>query len=409
MKTSSQAIYVDHSATTKVRPEVVEAMMQVLQEDFGNPSSIHRFGQKAKQRLDEARANVASLINAKEEQIFFTSGGTESNNIVTLGLAKYFEEIGVKNKDKYIITTKIEHPSVKEPIEYLERKGWRVTWLNVDKEGFIDLEELQDSINSKTLLVSIIHANNEIGTIQDLKKISDVCKRNNVLFHIDAVQSFGKIPIDVSNVDIDFMSMSGHKIYGPKGVGALYVKDSNVLTPLLFGGGQENNVRPGTENIPGIVGFGVACKLLKDEIYENVRKLRKLQIDLMKGLLELEDLILTGVSLDKVKENILNEKYLYRLPGHISFCVKGVEGENLVLQMDLRGIAVSSGSACSSRNMNEAVIEPSHVLLAIGILNDYVKGSLRLTLGRENTKEDVDYVLSSLEDVIKKLRSKSIV
>lgn len=407
----SKVIYADHSATTKVRPEVVESMVQVLKEDFGNPSSIHRFGQKAKYHLDEARVNVASLIGAKEEQIFFTSGGTESDNMVILGLAKYFEDTKVKNKDKHIISTKIEHSAVKEPLEYLEKKGWRVNWLNVDKEGFINLQELKSLISSRTFLVSIIHANNEIGTIQDLKNISDICRENNVLFHTDAIQSFGKIPIDVNEIDIDFMSISSHKIYGPKGVGALYIKDTSVVAPLLIGGGQENNIRSGTENLPGIVGFGVACRLLKDEMHKNAKKLRGLQMNLMEELSGIKNLILTGVSLERVRENIPNEKYLYRIPGHVSICVKGVKGESLVLQMDLKGIAVSSGSACSSRNaaISTSIIEPSHVLFALGIPKDYVQGSLRLTLGRENTESDVKYIIDHIRWAIHHCSNQKIV
>ncbi len=400
--TNKKIIYADHSATTKVRPEVINAMINILEGDFGNPSSIHGFGRRAKQCLETARKDIASIINAKEEQVFFTSGGTESNNAVVFGLVKAFEEGKFKNKRKHIITSKIEHPSVKEPLEYLQNKGWEINWINVDKEGFINLEELEKVITKETLLVSIIHVNNEIGTIQDLKKISEMCKEKNVLFHTDAVQSFCKIPIDVSQIPVDFMTLSSHKIYGPKGIGVLYIKASKNLSPLLVGGGQEEQLRPGTENLPGIVGFGVAAKLLNSEMKEISKKLRLMQIELMENLIKIDSVMLTGVNIEKVKENILEEKYLYRLPGHVSICIKDIEGENLILQMDLNGIAVSSGSACSSGAM-----EPSHVLVALDTPNNYVHGSLRLTLGRENTFEDIGYITKSLENIVKRLCNKS--
>ena len=402
MFSKKEGIYADHSATTKVRDEVLQAMIPILKEDFGNPSSIHQFGRKAKKHLEEARVNIASVVNAKEEEICFTSGDTESNNIVILGIEKMFNEGRYNNKRKHIISTKTEHPSVKEPLEYLEKRGWKITYLNCDSEGFINVEELKSRIAHETILVTIIHANNEIGTIQDLKNISEICKEKNVLFHTDAVQSFGKIPINLREVNIDFMSMSAHKIYGPKGVGALYIKDRERLTSIFIGGGQENKIRPGTENLAGIVGFGVASKLIHEKIYENAKRLRELQINLMGDLLKNKDVIITGVQPAKVKENIPVEKFLYRLPGHVSICVKNVEGENLVLQADLRGILSSSGSACSSGSL-----EPSHVLVAISVSDEYVRGSLRLTLGRENTLDEVNYIISSVEETIKTLSKKT--
>ena len=401
--TNKKTIYADHSATTKTRPEVINAMVNILQIDFGNPSSIHSFGRIAKQHLEAAREDISSAIKAEKEQIFFTSGGTESNNTVIFGLVKAFEEGKFKNKRKHIITSKIEHPSIKEPLEYLQNKGWEISWINVDKEGFLNLEELKKSIDKETLLVSIIHANNEIGTVQDLKKISSICNEKNVLFHTDAVQSFCKIPIDVSKIPIDFMTLSSHKIYGPKGAGALYIKTSENLSPLLIGGGQEKQLRPGTENLAGIVGFGLAAKLLNSEMKDLSKKLRLMQLELMENLKKIDSVILTGVNIEKVKENIPEEKYLYRLPGHISICVKDIEGENLILQMDLNGIATSSGSACSSGTM-----EPSHVLVALDTPNNYIRGSLRLTLGRENTVDDIIHITKSLEEIIKKLSKKAV-
>jgi len=400
MYSNKKIIYADNSATTRVRDEVAEVMLKVLKEDFGNPSSIHSFGRTAKSYLEEARENIASLINAKADQIFFTSGGTESINTVIFGVSKLIDEGFLKNKDRHIITTKIEHPAVKESLEYLEKKGWNITWLNVDKEGFINLEELKSKISQRTLLVSIIHANNEIGTIQDLKKISEICNKNNVLFHTDAIQSFGKIPIDVNNLNIDFISMSGHKIYGPKGIGAVYIKSVDKLSPILIGGGQENKVRPGTENIAGIAGFGTAAKLISNEILFNAQKLRRLQIQLIERFSEVQNVIVTGSNLDKVKENVPDEKFTHRIAGHVSICCKDTEGESLVLQADLKGIAVSSGSACSSKTDDNSVIKPSHVLIACGIPKDYVRGSLRITLGKDNSEDEIAYIFETMKNIL---------
>ena len=269
---------------------------------------------------------------------------------------------------------------------------------------------MSSTITPATSLVSIIHANNEIGTIQNLKKISNVCKENNVLFHADAVQSYGKVPIDVENLNIDFLSMSSHKIYGPKGIGALYIRSENSLAPLLVGGGQENSLRSGTENVPGIIAFGIASKLLKNEMHENATKLRKLQVKLMEGLSSIDNVVLTGPLLEKVKENIPQEKYLYRIPGHVSICCRGIEGESLVLQVDMKGIAASSGSACKSKDLISGIssFEPSHVLVAINVHNDYVQGSLRLTLGRENMEENVVYIIESLNEIMQKLNKNTL-
>ena len=400
MYNKKRIIYADHSATTRVRVEVVEAMLPLLTEDFGNPSSVHTFGKKAREYLNKSRSDIASVINAEEDQIIFTSGGTESNNTVILGLARLLEDGKINNKEKHIITSKIEHPSVKEPVEYLEKMGWKITWLDVDKEGFLDLNQLESFISDKTLLVSVIHANNEIGTIQDVKRISRICKKHNVLFHADSVQAFGKIPIDVNDMGIDFMSISSHKIYGPKGIGALYIKSPERFGSYLIGGGQENNLRSGTENLPSITGFAKAAKLMHSEMHENARKFRYLQIKLMEGLEELNDLIFTGVTLDKIKKNYPEERFLYRIPGHVSLCVKNVEGETLVLHCDLRGIACSSGSACKSRDKKESNFEPSHVLVALTVPEEFRNGSLRLTLGRENTQADIEYIIKSVRDVI---------
>lgn len=386
----SRKIYADNSATTKVRPEVVSVMVDTLQENFGNPSSLHSYGKNAKKILNESRKNIASLINADEDEIVFTSGGTESNNLVIFGLTKMFPD------KKHLVTTKIEHSSVKEPFESLEKNGWEITWLDVDKKGFIDIEQLKSSLKKDTLLVSIIHSNNEIGTIQDIETISSICKEKKVLLHSDCIQSFGKISIDVKELNVDFISLSGHKIYGPKGIGALYIKSSEHISPLLIGGGQENSLRPGTENLPGIAGFGMAAKLLKDEMDINSKKLKLLQSNLMEKIIKIDGVILTGPDIDELNQ---------RLPGHVSICTKDIEGESLVLQMDLKGIAVSSGSACSSQKKDKAV-EPSHVIKALRLSKDYEKGSLRISFGIENTAEDVECIESSLKEILEKVKRK---
>lgn len=409
---NTKTIYADYSATTPVRQEVIDAMLPLYKEDFGNPSSIHSYGIKAQKYLETARNNIAAVLNAKSNEIYFTSGGTEANNTVINGIEILVEENLIKKK-KHIITTKIEHSSVIAQVERLQKKGWQITWLNVDKEGFISLEELKSNISDQTALVSIIHANNEIGTIQDLKNISLVCKSHNVLLHADAVQSFCKVPVDVNELTVDFLTISGHKIYGPKGVGALYIKSSQKLPPLIIGGGQEANLRSGTENISGIVGLGIAAKLLNSEIHQIASKLRQQQIRLMEKISSSEDkkFIFTGVEINKIKENIPNEKFLYRIPGHISLCIKDTEAESIVLQCDLCGIAISAGSACSNLDLKtgESTLKPSHVITALNIPKEYEKGSIRITLGKDTTNEEVDYIAESLINIINKLSAKKTV
>lgn len=395
-----KVIYLDNAATTRCYKEVVKAMSSVHLESYGNPSSSHEMGEKAFELLMEGKRAISKEINCKPYEIIFTSGGTESNNFALRGLAL------ANLEKKKIIISSIEHSSVYEECVYLKVKGYEIVELPVDREGLIDLEKLENEIDENTLLVSIIHANNEIGTIQDLKKISTLCKKNNVLFHADAVQSFGKTPIDVLDIELDFMSISSHKIYGSKGIGAIYIKDINQLSPIFYGGKQENKIKPGTENLPGIAGFGIAAKLISLEMYENAIKLRSMQIELMEKLLLLDDVTIIGAGIEKVKENLPEEKYLYRLPGHVSICCKYVEGENLVLQADLKGLAISSGSACSSlsTDIENAKIKPSHVLVALGVKDDYIKGSLRVSLGQENTSDDVSYIAESIKNILDKLR-----
>ncbi len=382
----NKRIYADHSATTQVRQEVVNTMVNAFQENFGNPSSLHSYGKKAKVKLKEARSKIGTVLNSNPENIIFTSGGTEANNLVILGLAKELPP----NKKKHIITTKIEHSSIKDPLEYLEEKGWNISWLDVDKEGFIDLNQLKSFISSETLLVTIIHGNNEIGTIQNLKEISSICRKNNVLFHSDCVQTFCKIPVDVKKLDIDFVTISGHKVYGPKGIGALYVKDLTSINPIFMGGGQEYGIRPGTEPMPNIIGFGIASELLNSEMSANEKKLRSLQLKLEQGLSKSKNLIFTGPPVNN------------RLPGHISFCVNNISGESLVLQLDLKNIAVSSASACLSNKSDDDEIKPSHVIKALCLPAEYEKGSIRISLGKDNTEDEVQRIISSLQEILNK-------
>jgi cysteine desulfurase len=364
-------VYLDNGATTKVAKEVVEAMNEFNSEKYGNASSLHSFGNEASEALSEARKKIAEFLGCSGEEIIFTSGGSESDNLAIKGVA-YLK------KEGHIITSKIEHPAVLETCKFLEKKGFEVSYLNVDDEGFVSLEELEKEIKKDTILVSIMHANNEIGTIQDIDKIGEVCKKKGVLFHTDAVQSFGKVDIDLENIDL--LSISSHKIHGPKGVGALYIKKGVRLEKQVHGGGHEFNLRAGTENVAGIVGFGKAVELI-----DNGR------------MLELRDKLVEKV-LDEISDVKLNGSK-DRLCNNANFSFKFVEGEALVLRLDSEGIAVSTGSACSTHSL-----EPSHVLLAIGIKREDSHGSLRLTLSRYTTEKEIDYCVDKLKKIIKELR-----
>ena len=393
--------YLDNSATTQVDKEVIQIMTEFMQNDYGNPNSLHQLGRKAREKIENARKKIADFLNVLPEEIIFTSGGTESDNIAILGTAR------ASNK-KHIITSNIEHPAVTNVCEELKLQGYKIDYVPVDKEGIVNPGSIKKAITPDTLLVSIMHVNNEIGTIQPIEKIAEICHEKGVLFHTDAVQSFGKIPIDVKETNIDFVSMSAHKIYGPKGVGALYIKSPDKLSPVFIGGGQERNIRPGTENLAGIAGFGTAAKLIKEEILLNAERLRKLQFELMKRFSKLTNVIISGPNLDKVKENVPHEKFLYRLPGHVSICCKDVEGESLVLQADLKGIAISSGSACSSRSTIDRVskIKPSHVLQACKTPKDYIKGSLRVTFGKDNSENEALYIFETVKSIIESVKRK---
>ena len=379
-------IYLDHAATTPVDKEVVEMMLPYFTKYYGNASSLHSFGRESHDALQKSRQQVADILNAKNNEIIFTSGGTESDNFALKGVA-------YRNKDKRgskgynIITSAIEHPAVLETCKHLEKQGFKVKYLPVDEYGRIKLDELEKSISKDTFLISIMFANNEIGTIEPIEEIGKIASENNIVFHTDAVQAIGKIPIDLKKLHIDMLSISSHKIYGPKGVGALFVREGVKLQPILHGGGHETGLRSGTENIPGIVGLGKACELARKRLQEDTAHMRKLR-----------DLLVSGV-LEKIEESYLNGHPQERLVNNAHFRFTAIEGESLVMGLDEKGVAASTGSACSSKKL-----QPSHVLLAIGLTPVDAHGSLRLTLGWENTREEVEYVLQVLPEVVTRLR-----
>jgi len=377
-------VYLDHSATTPLRPEVVEAMQVALTEQFGNPSSIHSFGRAAKKLIEEAREQVALLIGAKPEEIVFTSGGTEADNMAVIGTA-----LANQKKGKHIITSSIEHHALLDSCHWLEKNGFEVTYLPVDRDGLVRVEDVLAAIRDDTILISIMHVNNEVGTIQPIEEIGKIAKERGIIFHSDAVQSVGKIPVDVNDLQVDLLTLSAHKIYGPKGIGALYIRKGTKIQPIHFGGGQERKRRPGTENVPGIVGFGKACELARRDLPEE-QKLAVLRDKLIDGLLE------------RIPDCQLNGHRTKRVPTNVNVSIRYVEGESMLLSLDLVGIAASSGSACTSGSL-----DPSHVLLAMGICHEIAHGSLRMTLGRDNTEEDIDYVLEHLPKIVERLRKMS--
>ena len=382
----SRSVYLDHSATTPVDHDVLEAMMPYFTSDFGNPNSLHAWGRKARKALDEARNQVAQLINADPTEVIFTGGGSEADNLAIKGIA-----YARKDRGHHIITSAIEHHAVLDACKWLGKEGFDITILPVDKYGMVRLDELERAIRPNTILVTIQFANNEIGTIEPIEQIGSICRKQGVLFHTDAVQATGHLPIDVKKLPVDLMTMAAHKMYGPKGVGALYVKKGVKIAPLIHGGGQERGLRSGTENTAGIVGFGkaavLAAKRLANNENENEKRLRDRLID---GIFErIDDVILTGHRTE-------------RLPFHTSFCFHYIEGESMLLRLDALGIGASSGSACTSGSL-----EPSHVLLAIGLPHEIAHGSLRLTLGKDTSDEDIDYVLENLPKVVESLRAMS--
>lgn len=378
-------IYMDHSATSPVDPEVFEAMKPYFTEGFGNASTLYKLGRDAKMAMETARKQVASLINAEPKEIIFTSGGTESDNIAIKGTV-----YRLKNKGNHIITSNIEHPAVTETCKYLEKNGFEVTYVPVDKEGLVHPEDVEKAITDKTVLITIMHANNEIGTIQPVAEIGKIAREHGIYFHTDAVQSVGKIPVDVKAMNVDMLSLSSHKLYGPKGIGALYIKKGVRLEPIIHGGGHERGLRPGTENVPAIVGLGKACEISEKNLDKDMEHLKKLRDKLIDSVLEQNE------------EAYLNGHRTQRLPGNVNFRFTGIEGESLILHLDSKGIAASTGSACSSIKL-----EPSAVLMAIGLKEVEAHGSLRLSLGRENTEEDINYTIKAIKEVVDTLRKMS--
>ena len=374
-------VYMDYAATTPTHPEVLKAMKPFFLKKFGNTMSLHAWGREAKEALEESREKVARLMNAEAREVIFTGSATEANNLVLKGIA-----FANKDKGKHIIVSSIEHHCILDSAKWLESQGFEVTYLPVDKYGFVDLEKLEASIRKDTILVSIMHANNEIGTIEPVEEIGKICEEHEVYFHSDAAQSFGKIPVDVKKFKVDLLTVSAHKMYGPKGVGALYVKEGVKIEPLLHGGGHEFGLRSSTVNVPGIVGFAKAVEIAEKEMDEEARRLTKLRDKLIKGVLE-------------IKESHLNGHPKRRLPNNANFWFAYIEGESLIMRLDMHGIAASTGSACSTESL-----EPSHVLLAIGLKPYEAHGSLRLSLGKWTTEEDVDYVLEVLPRVVEELR-----
>lgn len=378
-------IYLDNAATTKTSKEVVDAMLPYFTEDYGNPSSIYEIGQRSKEAITKAREQIAQVIGAKTEEIYFTAGGSESDN---WALKAAFE--AYSGKGNHIITTKIEHHAILHTCEYLEKQGARITYLDVDENGLVDLEELQKAICPETILISVMFANNEIGTIEPVKEIGMIAKEHGVLFHTDAVQAFGQVPIDVSEMNIDMLSSSAHKINGPKGIGFLYIRKGVKIRSFVHGGAQERKRRAGTENVPGIVGYGVAAKRAAESMEERTKKER-----------ELRDYLIERV-LKEVPYVKLNGDPVKRLPNNMNFSFRFIEGESLLIMLDMKGIAGSSGSACTSGSL-----DPSHVLLAIGLPHEIAHGSLRLTLGEDITKEDLDYTLEQIKEIVGRLRELS--
>lgn len=381
----NKIIYADNAATTKLSPTAFEAMKPYLLDVYGNPSSLYKLGIQSRKAVDTARETVAECINAEPREIFFLSGGSEADNWAIKGAA----ELGAKKGKRHIISSKFEHHAVLHTLEYLEKHGFEVTLLDVHKDGLVRPEELENAIREDTALVTIMTANNEIGTVQPVKELAAICKKHNVLFHTDAVQAVGTIPIDVKEIGCDMLSMSGHKFHGPKGVGAIYIRKGIILPNLIHGGAQERGMRAGTENIAGVVGMSVALKESCEKMAVRNGRLEKMRDRLIDGLLKIDRSRING---DRVK----------RLPGNVNMCFEGIEGESLLLMLDMKGIEASSGSACTSGSL-----DPSHVLLAIGLPHEIAHGSLRLTFSDNNTEEDIDYILSAVPSVVERLRSMS--
>lgn len=383
---TTRRIYMDHAAGRPVDSRVVEDMLPFMKSAFGNPSSLHTFGQEARKALEESRAKIAELVNAeKKESIIFTSGATESNNLAIKGTANRYKDRGNR-----ILTSSVEHMSVVNPCKYLITKGFETVFLPVDQYGLLNLDALEKELTDKTILVTIVYANGEIGTIQPIKEMSKIVHGKNAYLHIDATAACGQVPIDVRNEGIDLLTISSNDMYGPKAVGALYVKEGIRLEPSLHGGGQERGLRSGTENVPGIVGFAKAAEIAKTEMQAESRRLVKLRDHFIEGLIK------------PLPYAFLNGHPTKRLPDNVSVRYSFIEGESMLLSLDLQGVSASSGSACTAKTL-----EPSHVLLAIGLKHEEAHGSLMFTLGRQNTVEEVDYVIGLMPGIVKRLRAMS--
>lgn len=377
-------IYLDHAATTPIRPEVAEAMQPFLNQYFGNPSSLHHFGKEALNAINDAREKVAHVLGARADEIVFVSGGTESDNLAIFGVAH-----ANRDRGRHIITTQVEHYAVLEPCRFLEREGWRITYLPVDSSGMVDPDDVKDAIKEDTVLISIMHANNEIGTIQPLKEIGAIARERGVYFHADAVQTFCHMPVDVNALNVDLLSFSGHKFYGPKGIGGLYVKKGTAVSPHIYGGYQESRLRPGTENVPGIVGIGKAVQLATLEMDAQIAYIKSLRDKLVKSLLEIDGVRLNGHN-------------TRRLPNNINITVDLVDGETMVINLDFKGIAVSTGSSCTATTKG-----PSHVLTAVGLSYENARSAIRISLGKDNKEKEIDYFLEVFKDVVNNLRKMS--
>jgi len=379
-----QRVYFDHAATTPVHPEVIAAMLPYFHNSFGNPSSIHSFGRESRQAVDSARERVAKVLGASPREIYFTSGGTEADNIAIQGVA-----LAKKGQGRHIITSQIEHHAVLDACKYLETQGFAVTYLPVDEYGRVRVEDVVAALRPDTILITIMHANNEVGTIQPIREISAIAREHKVTFHTDAVQTVGSIPVNVDDLGVDLLTLSAHKFYGPKGIGVLYIRKGTKLKPLYHGGGQERKFRPGTENHVGIIGLAKALEIAAADMTSKQAEVAALRDKLMAGLLEIPEVKPNGHPTE-------------RLPGNVNISIRYVEGESLILSLDMQGVAVSSGSACTSGSL-----DPSHVLLAMGLSHGEAHGSLRLTLGRDTTPAEVDYVLSILPPIVLRLRQMS--
>ncbi len=378
-------IYLDNAATTALKPEVLKEMLPFLEDNYSNPSSVYQFAQKARKAVEDSRSTIANILGAKDKEIYFTAGGSESDNWIIKGVAE-----ALQDKGKHIITSKIEHHAVLHTCEFLERHGYEVTYLDVDENGLVSPEAVEAAIRPDTILISVMFANNEIGTIEPIGKIGQIASKHHVLFHTDAVQAFGHVPINVEELSIDLLSASGHKFHGPKGIGFAYIKEGIKLENLIHGGAQERSRRAGTINVPGIVGMAAAARMASEKMEESMKK-----------EIEVRDYAIDRI-LKEVPYVRLNGDTEQRLPNNINVCFRFIEGESLLIMLDQKGICASSGSACTSGSL-----DPSHVLLAIGLPHEIAHGSLRMTLSEDTTKQDMDYVVDNIKGIVERLRSMS--